>query len=381
MARPRLLGYRVKQSKTPHQGRSWRVDGTDNGKRKIVWFDTEKEAKTYANDKNRDIDKFGSKVQLDASERSEAFKAVELLKPHGATLLDAVRFYIAHLEAKQKTKPFEQFAETIKSEINAKKVTGEMRPRSVDTYQETLRKLSPRFTGRLLSEITPEDVTGWLSELELAPNTKNRHRRYTHQFFQAAEDRSLLLKNPVKAVDTFYDPSEEEEIVVLTPEQWKKLLEAASPEIRPIYALAAYAGIRFSEIARMRWEDINFDDGSIIVRKNAAKKRSRGRRTPTIREELKPYILPYKNIIGPMVPSTERLKNLREAAQTKSGLVPWNENYRNSLRSSFISYLLALTNDENYVAVQAGNSPDVIYKNYNGLATKAGAEKYFAVAV
>jgi hypothetical protein len=31
--------------------------------------------------------------------------------------------------------------------------------------------------------------------------------------------------------------------------------------------------------------------------------------------------------------------------------------------------------------VQAGNSPDVIYTNYNGLATKAGAEKYFAVAV
>jgi hypothetical protein len=52
---------------------------------------------------------------------------------------------------------------------------------------------------------------------------------------------------------------------------------------------------------------------------------------------------------------------------------------RNGLRHGFVSYHFALNVNENLTAAEAGNSPQMVHKNYKGLATKAEAEKWFAV--
>jgi hypothetical protein len=50
------------------------------------------------------------------------------------------------------------------------------------------------------------------------------------------------------------------------------------------------------------------------------------------------------------------------------------------LRHSFCSFHFVLHANENLTAAQAGNSPAMIHAHYKGLATKAEAEKWFAVA-
>jgi hypothetical protein len=45
---------------------------------------------------------------------------------------------------------------------------------------------------------------------------------------------------------------------------------------------------------------------------------------------------------------------------------------RNGLRHSFISYRLAKTNDENLVAVEAGNSPIMIQHHYRQIKDHTG---------
>jgi hypothetical protein len=51
----------------------------------------------------------------------------------------------------------------------------------------------------------------------------------------------------------------------------------------------------------------------------------------------------------------------------------------NGLRHSFCSFHFVLHGNENLTAAQAGNSPAMVHQHYKGLATKAEAEKWFAV--
>jgi hypothetical protein len=53
---------------------------------------------------------------------------------------------------------------------------------------------------------------------------------------------------------------------------------------------------------------------------------------------------------------------------------------QNALRHSFISYRLAEIQDVNRVALEAGNSPQMIFRHYRELATPEQAKTWFAIA-
>jgi hypothetical protein len=50
------------------------------------------------------------------------------------------------------------------------------------------------------------------------------------------------------------------------------------------------------------------------------------------------------------------------------------------LRHSFISYRLAETQNINSVALEAGNSPQMIFRHYRELATPGQARTWFVIA-
>ena len=52
----------------------------------------------------------------------------------------------------------------------------------------------------------------------------------------------------------------------------------------------------------------------------------------------------------------------------------------NGLRHSFISYRVAQIQDVNRVALEAGNSPQMIFRHYRELATPEQAKTWFAIA-
>lgn len=65
---------------------------------------------------------------------------------------------------------------------------------------------------------------------------------------------------------------------------------------------------------------------------------------------------------------------LRDAA--KDAKIKWKQN---ALRHSFISYRLAELQDVNRVALEAGNSPQMIFRHYRELATPEQAKTWFAI--
>jgi hypothetical protein len=52
---------------------------------------------------------------------------------------------------------------------------------------------------------------------------------------------------------------------------------------------------------------------------------------------------------------------------------------KNGLRHSFCSYRLAQTNNAAQVALEAGNSPTMIFRHYRELVTPAQAEAWFSI--
>jgi hypothetical protein len=51
----------------------------------------------------------------------------------------------------------------------------------------------------------------------------------------------------------------------------------------------------------------------------------------------------------------------------------------NALRHSYISYRIAVVQSAAQVALEAGNSPTIIFKHYRELVTKDDADKWFGI--
>ena len=79
---------------------------------------------------------------------------------------------------------------------------------------------------------------------------------------------------------------------------------------------------------------------------------------------------------GPVWPNSEPfLFDLMPDAGKDSG-VKWRHN---ALRHSFISYRVAKIKNVNEVAMEAGNSPDMVFKHYRELVTETEADAWFGV--
>ena len=86
------------------------------------------------------------------------------------------------------------------------------------------------------------------------------------------------------------------------------------------------------------------------------------------------WLLPHRQESGPIVSAAEPYR--RATALAKELGVRWPQNV---LRHSFISYRLALIKNVQQVALEAGNSPAIIFKHYRELTTEDQAQEWFGI--
>jgi integrase len=162
---------------------------------------------------------------------------------------------------------------------------------------------------------------------------------------------------------------------VLSPVQFERLLRAADVRLQPIFALSAFAGLRPAEVYRLNWEAINFQERLISVSAKTSKTASR--RLVPISDNLLEWLLLCPSRIGPVAilkPSKER--KLIKSARKRAEIREWPQD---ALRHSWATYRFALTGDAARTAAEAGHDESVLHRHYRALASRADAERWFAI--
>jgi integrase len=221
-------------------------------------------------------------------------------------------------------------------------------------------------------------VEDWLRRRDVGPRTRRNMILSLRVLFNYAKSRGHLPKNESTEADALTLPKAKGgDIGIFTPSQLSALLAGSkshpiNDEYRLWVVLGAFTGLRTEEMKRLEWRDVNLATGYIEV--TAAKAKTQSRRLVPILPNLASWLAPYAPRKGHVFPRARAEE--RAHAYAKRLEITWPHN---ALRHSFATYRLATIHDTPRVALEMGNSPQMIVKHYRELATEAEGKAWFAI--
>jgi integrase len=308
-------------------------------------------------------------IGLSQREMSDFIEAKRKLAGYGETINDAVKFRVDHLERVRRHGI--TVSKLVTELLEAKRKDGRS-----EIYLRDLRNLlaifSRDFGNRPIAGITVEELDNWLRALPGSPVTRANFRANIGVLFSYAAKRRVIDFNPV--LHTAKPKLPENPPGIFTVDELRSLLEAASrvaPDVVPMLAIGAFAGVRDAEIKRLDWHEIDLVRGHIEIK--GAKAKSARRRIIPIQPNLAAWLRPYSGMKGRLIP--EGYRSSLERVRKKAKLACWPNN---GLRHSFASYRLAAIHDAPRVASELGHtSPQMLYSTYREVVLREEAERYW----
>jgi len=166
---------------------------------------------------------------------------------------------------------------------------------------------------------------------------------------------------------------------ILSPEQAHgglELLRERAPDLVWYFVLGCWAGLRPMELSRLRWEDLLWDRGHLVVKPEVAGK--------TLRERFVPMEAMVKGL--ECLPRPRRKAGPAKVCGYKdpvriatllreAGIVPsWAQDV---MRHSYISYRIARGDSLARIAEEAGNSEGIIRRRYRRPVMGSEGARYF----
>lgn len=228
------------------------------------------------------------------------------------------------------------------------------RPRTVYElryFTERMKKTS--IVGMKLRNIKAKDVAAALNEVFTTPSQFAKGRIILHSVFVCGKRHGWCSSNPVEGV--LRPRLQEAEITALTLDQVERLLRAAKqPEHLSCAAalgVMLWAGVRPTEAQRLSWEDLDWEDGCIMM--PATHSKTGGVRCITILPVLRQWLEQVcrgREKTGRLTPRNwgKRWLTLRKEAN-----VEWQNDV---LRHTFASYYLKHFRDLNQLQLEMGHS-------------------------
>jgi integrase len=263
-----------------------------DGKRIKAWFPTREEARDYvaglqdpvkpspaiapslvydAEDARRILEPWNRDLTEAAR---ELVAALEVLEGTGS-LLEAARAYRATHASRSASVPLKEAVAAYVAMIDQRVHDHTMRNPTFKSYCYTLEKMLKPIHSEIMSDITTESLQSILSAR--AATSRAMHQRNLRAFWKWASSKprqwaDMEVVASLEKVRT----SNDSDISILSPDDVKALMqsaEAESPAAAAAYALAVFAGIRMTELSKLKWSAVG--DSEIEIGKAISKKQSR----------------------------------------------------------------------------------------------------------
>ena len=315
-----------------------------------------------------------------ARQYAHAHKVLE-----GRPFVEAVDFYAKHLarEALHGALSPVTLPELVKKYLES--IDGEKSKRYVQDLQAKLNRAAKAFTAQL-RDIRADDIDKWIKGMEGAgKRTRNNYRMAMVTLFSYAREKGHLPRGQQTEAEfvTRFDDKKGGKIGIYTPKQFATLLRYVDERFVSFVALGGFAGLRSIEILRLEWEDIWFEKGFIEVGRDKSKTATR--RLVPICPALEAWLKPRAKESGLVLPEirnevhfTRLFHAAKETLNDEVGK-PRVKLVHNGLRHSFCSYRMAETKSAAQVALEAGNSPKMLFEHYRELVTEAEAKEWFSL--
>lgn len=182
----------------------------------------------------------------------------------------------------------------------------------------------PRFGNIPISKIGYIDIESFRSKLRCGNKRKNNVLVPMRSIMRFALKGELIAKNPMTHVDNL--TTEKPDINALSMEEVNQFLNSVEPYYRNFFIVAFFTGMRFGEMAALKWINVDFKAGAIHVKET----RVRG-------IEGSPKTKGSARDIQMLPPVVEALKELRNEARFTSPYVFVNK-HKNPLLPNSISF-------------------------------------------
>jgi integrase len=147
---------------------------------------------------------------------------------------------------------------------------------TVNTYRgHVALHIAPRLGHERLARLTAPRIDAFRDDLLRALSRPMARKVLTtlKAILRDAMRRGTVAQNVATSVridgNKRDQPKLEVERDIPTPDEIRRIVQAASDRWRPLLAVAAFTGLRASELRGLRWDDVNLKRGEIRVRQRA----------------------------------------------------------------------------------------------------------------
>lgn len=383
--KPLTITKRVNRSGTV----SYCVDEGTNPvtkRRRRKFFTTRKAADDYAAKFRQNKQRLGNLAyQLNPRQGIEAAESFEKLAPIGATLTEAVDYFLRHAKPKNGKRLCKDVANEL---LESKRRAGKR-----ESYQKALKwalgKFNKSFGERLIHEVRREEVEDWLNSLGYSGTSRRNYLRDLGIMFRFAIVRGYCAENIIKDIEKPAVANTAPEIfsvatasALLFGAQIMKTIRSrdgrmVDANMVPYLAIGFFAGLRSSELAKLDWNEINLRNRTIEVKAEVAK--TARRRVVDISDNLAEWLAPHEKMTGPIACPRwrDRLRRLTASSEDDNDGIEWA---RNGLRHSFASYHLVMHESADKTALQLGHeNATMLFKHYREIVSREAAQKFWNI--
>jgi integrase len=142
---------------------------------------------------------------------------------------------------------------------------GDLKKSSLDDYKSSMNLyVLPKFGNIPIESIMASDIDDFALSLPCLKKRTNNVLVPVRSVFKMAKKRKLVNENIMEDVDNF--PIEKTDIFPFSRSEVQLFLENSPEHYRPFFTTLFFTGMRFGEIAVLKWNNIDMDRGIINIK-------------------------------------------------------------------------------------------------------------------